>query len=137
MLWTDAFEHEFFEESGTMNLMFVIEEKLITPPLSDSILDGITRDSLLAIARDMGIETEVRKISINEILQAINEGKSVEAFGAGTAAVVAPISVIGVDGDLYHLPVYSHGSIMFKLKRELEAIRSGRKPDVYSWNNVL
>lgn len=137
VLWTDAFDHEYFEESGTMNLMLVIEEKLITPPLSDSILDGITRDSLLTIARDIGIEIEERKISINEVLQAINDGKSVEAFGAGTAAVVAPISVIGVDDELYHLPTYSQGSIMFKLKRELEAVRSGKKPDSYGWNNVL
>ena len=120
-----------------MNLMFVIDEKLITPPLSDSILDGITRDSLLVLANDLGIETEVRPVSINKILDAINEGRSVEAFGAGTAAVVAPISVIGVDDELYHLPIYSHGSIMFKLKKELEAFRTGKKEDVYGWNNVL
>ena len=137
VLWTDAYEHEYFEESGTMNLMFVIDEKLITPPLSDSILDGITRDSLLEIANGLGIETEVRPVSINEILNAINEGRSVEAFGAGTAAVVAPISVIGVDDELYHLPIYSHGSIMFKLKKALEAIRTGKKEDVYGWNNIL
>ena len=137
VLWTDAYEHEYFEESGTMNLMFVIDEKLITPPLSDSILDGITRDSLLVIANHLGIETEVRPVSINEILNAIHEGRSVEAFGAGTAAVVAPISVIGVDGELYHLPIYSHGSIMFKLKRELEAIRTGKRKDTYGWNNIL
>jgi branched-chain amino acid aminotransferase len=61
----------------------------------------------------------------------------VEAFGAGTAAVVAPISVIGVDGELYHLPTYSNASIMFKLKKELEAIRTGRKRDVYGWNNLI
>jgi branched-chain amino acid aminotransferase len=137
VLWTDAQEHEYFEESGTMNLFFVIDDKLMTPPLSDSILDGITRDSLLAIARDLGYETEERRISINEILQAIEEGRSVEAFGAGTAAVVAPISVIGVDGELYHLPTYSEGSVMNKLKRELEAIRTGRKEDVWGWNLVI
>jgi branched-chain amino acid aminotransferase len=137
VLWTDAFEHEYFEESGTMNLLFVIDEKLITPPLSDSILDGITRDSLLTIAKDLGYATEVRKIGINELLTAINEGRSVEAFGAGTAAVVAPISVIGVDDELYHLPTYSNGSVMFKLKKELEAIRTGRKEDVHGWNRVL
>ena len=120
-----------------MNLMFVIDEKLITPPLSDSILDGVTRDSLLTIANELGYVTEVRKISVNEILQAINEGRSVEAFGAGTAAVVAPISVIGVDEEVYHLPTYSNASIMFKLKKELEAVRSGRKEDVHGWNNVV
>lgn len=137
VLWTDAFEHQYFEESGTMNLMFAVDEKLITPPLSDSILDGITRDSLLTIAKDLGYKTEERKVSVKEILQALEEGRSVEAFGAGTAAVVAPISVIGVDGELYHLPTYGQGSVMFKLKKELEAIRTGRKADRYGWNYIV
>jgi branched-chain amino acid aminotransferase len=137
VLWTDAFEHEYFEESGTMNLLFVIDETVITPPLSDSILNGITRDSLLTIAKDLGYKTEERRISINEVLQAMEEGRSVEAFGAGTAAVVAPISVIGVDGQLHHLPTYSNASVMFKLKKELEAIRTGKKDDLYGWNHVV
>jgi len=137
VLWMDAFEHEYLEESGTMNLLFVIDEKLITPPLNDSILDGITRDSLLRIAKDMGIETEERRLGISELLKALDEGRSVEAFGAGTAAVVAPISVIGVDGELYHLPTYTNNSIMFKLKKQLEAIRSGREEDRYGWNCVV
>lgn len=137
VLWTDAVEHRYIEESGTMNLFFVVDDKLLTPPLSDSILDGVTRDCLLTIAREMGIATEERKISVDEIINAINEGRSVEAFGAGTAAVVAPISVIGVDGELYHLPTYTNFSWLFKLKKELEAIRSGHKPDVYGWNYVI
>jgi branched-chain amino acid aminotransferase len=136
ILWMDAFEHEYVEESGTMNLLFVLDDKLVTPPLSDTILNGVTRDSLLTIAKDMGIEVEERKVSIDEIITAINEGRPVEAFGAGTAAVIAPISVIGVDGELYHLPVYP-SSVMFKLKKKLEAIRSGQAEDLYGWNNVL
>ena len=137
VLWTDAFEHDYFEESGTMNLFFVIDEKLITPPLSDSILDGVTRDSLLVLARDLCYQTEERRVSVNEVLQALDEGRSVEAFGAGTAAVVAPISVMGVDGELYHLPTYSNGSVMFTLKKELDAIRTGQKPDRFGWNVVV
>jgi branched-chain amino acid aminotransferase len=137
VLWMDAFEHQYIEESGTMNLMFVLDGKLVTPPLSDSILDGITRDSLLTIAKDLGIETEERQVNINEIVKTIKDKKRIEAFGAGTAAVVAPISVIGVDGELYHLPAYNSDSIMFRLKRELEAIRTGRKEDVNGWNNVI
>lgn len=137
VLWMDAIEHEYIEESGTMNLLFVIDDKLITPPLSDSILDGITRDSLLTLAKDRGIQTEERKVTITEILNAIAEGRSVEAFGAGTAAVVAPISVIGVDDEIYHLPAFDNGSIMFKLKKDLEAIRTGRAEDVYGWNSVV
>ncbi len=137
VLWTDAFEHEYIEESGTMNLMFVLDGKLVTPPLSDSILDGITRDSLLTVAKDLGIETEERQITIKEIISAIKNGNPVEAFGAGTAAVIAPISAVGVDGELYEIPAYNNSSVMFRLKRALEMIRSGRSEDVYGWNNLV
>ncbi len=137
VLWMDALEHEYIEESGTMNLMFVIDGKLITPPLSDTILDGITRDSLLTIAKDLSIETEERPVSIKEIIKALDDKKTVEVFGAGTAAVIAPINVIGIDGELYQLPAYDDNSVMFRLKKELEMIRSGRSEDVYGWNNIV
>lgn len=137
VLWMDAFEHKYIEESGTMNLFFVIGNTLITPPLSDTILDGVTRDALLHLAKDMDIKTEERRLSIDEVLEAINERRTVEAFGAGTAAVTAPISAIGVDDNLYYLPAYSDVSVVTKLKRELEAIRTGRKEDVYGWNNIV
>jgi branched-chain amino acid aminotransferase len=137
VLWLDAFEHEYIEESGTMNLMFVLNGKLVTAPTSDSILDGVTRDSLLQLAESLDIETEQRKVSITEIIKAIQSGDKVEAFGAGTAAVVAPIKTIGVDGVLYDLPPYNDNSVMYQLKRELEALRSGRKEDVFGWNNLV
>jgi branched-chain amino acid aminotransferase len=85
----------------------------------------------------LGIETEERQVSITEIIKSIKEGKVIEAFGAGTAAVVAPINVIGVDGELYKLPAYENNSVMLRLKKELEAIRSGRSEDVYGWNNIV
>ena len=137
VLWMDAFEHQFIEESGTMNLMFVLDGRLVTPPLSDTILDGITRDSLLTIAKDLGIPAEVRRVSISEIIKALKEEKKIEVFGAGTAAVIAPVSAIGVDGELYHLPAYHQNSLMFQLKRELESIRNGRTEDVHGWNNIV
>jgi branched-chain amino acid aminotransferase len=137
VIWTDAFEHEYFEESGTMNLMFVIEEKLITPPLSDSILDGITRDSLLQIAQQLEIPIEERPVGVTEFKKAFDEGRVTEVFGAGTAAVIAPISVMGIDGELYQLPPYTDHSLHSQLKKELEAIRSGRKEDIWKWNNVI
>jgi branched-chain amino acid aminotransferase len=137
VLWLDAIEHEYIEESGTMNLLFVLDEKLVTPPLSDTILNGITRDALLTLARDLGIEVEERPVSIKELTTAINEGRPVEAFGAGTAAVVAPISVIGVDDELYQLPPYSGSSVMMQLKKALENIRTGRAEDRWGWNDVL
>jgi branched-chain amino acid aminotransferase len=137
VIWMDAFEHEYVEESGTMNLMFVIDGKLITPPLSDSILDGITRDSLLQIAYDLKIPAEERPIGITEIRKAFQSKTITEAFGAGTAAVVAPIESISIDNELHQLPPYNNESIMFRLKKELEAIRRGKKEDRYEWNCIL
>ena len=137
VMWTDAFRHEFIEESGTMNLMFVIDGTLVTPPVSDSILDGITRDSLLQIAGELGITVEERPVSINEIISAHKQNKLTEAFGAGTAAVVAPISAIGIDGEILNLPAYHPGNVMFQLKKELEDIRTGKKEDRWGWNHVV
>ena len=137
IIWTDAFEHEYFEESGTMNLVFVIDGRLVTPPLSDSILDGITRDSLLQIARHRSIAIEERPISIREFQKTLEEGRLTEAFGAGTAAVIAPISAIGIDGELYELPAYSSNSLQFQLKEQLEAIRTGEKEDLWKWNTII
>lgn len=137
VIWTDALHHEYVEESGMMNLLFVIDDKLVTPPLSDTTLDGITRDSLLEIARQLGIPIEERPVGITELKQSFEEGRITEAFGAGTAAVIAPISVIGIDGELYQLPFYTSHSIQFQLKKELEAIRSGNKGDVWGWNSIV
>jgi branched-chain amino acid aminotransferase len=137
VIWTDATQHEYFEESGMMNLMFVIDDILITPPLSDSILDGVTRDSLLQIAAAMKITIEERPIGIAELINAFKNNTLQEAFGAGTAAVVAPISIIGIDNINYQLPATREDAIMFRLKKELELIRSGRKEDRWNWNNIV
>lgn len=137
VIWTDAVHHEYLEESGVMNLMFVIDGKLVTPPLSDSILDGVTRDSLLQIAYDKKIPVEERPVSIKEIIQAFKDKTITEAFGAGTAAVVAPMSEISIDNISYHLPAISTNAIMLQLKEELENIRSGKSNDVHHWNCII
>ncbi len=137
VLWTDGRNHEFIEESGMMNAMFVLEGKLVTPPLSETILDGITRDSLLQVAKDLGYEYEERPISVDELVQSFRNNAITEAFGVGTAAVVAPIETIQIDGINYHLPAYSHENIMFKLKNTLEDIRMGRSTDLHGWNFVF
>jgi len=137
VLWTDGRDHEFIEESGMMNVMFVIDGKLVTPPLSESILDGVTRDSLLQIAKDLGQDYVERPISVNELAQAFRNNTITEAFGVGTAAVVAPIETIQIDGINFHLPSYSHENVMFKLKGTLEDIRMGRSADVHGWNFVF
>jgi branched-chain amino acid aminotransferase len=137
VLWTDASEHKYIEESGTMNVMFVIEDKLITPALSDSILDGVTRDSLLVLAQEAGLTVEERRIGVDELKLAFLNKTITEAFGAGTAAVIAPIATIGIDGTDHNLPDYAESNIMFKLKKKLEDIRMGMQKDAYGWNYII
>jgi branched-chain amino acid aminotransferase len=137
VLWTDAKTNEFIEESGMMNAMFVINNVLVTPPLSDSILDGITRDSLLHLAADMGIAYEERPVSVSELTKAFQEKRITEAFGAGTAAVVAPISTINIDGWDFTLPTYTDDQVMFRLKKKLDAIRLGKEADKFGWNTII
>lgn len=137
VLWTDGRENKYIEESGMMNVCFIINGKLVTPALSDSILDGVTRDSLLILAKDAGIPVEERPVSIEELETAFRNKTITEAFGAGTAAVVLPIKAINIHGTEYDLPDYNEHSILFGLQHELELIRSGQKEDRYGWNYVL
>jgi branched-chain amino acid aminotransferase len=137
VLWTNGQPDPCIEESGMMNVMFVINDTLVTPPLSDSILDGITRDSLLTLARGLGYKTEERPVTISELEKAFRNKTLTEAFGAGTAAVVAPIQTIYINGMDYHLPQYSHESLLYKVKQKLERIRTGLDEDLYGWNYVI
>lgn len=137
VLWTDGKENKFIEESGMMNVMFVINDTLVTPPLSDSILDGVTRDSLLTLAKDLGYKTEERPVAVAELEQAFKAGKIAEAFGAGTAAVVAPIKTINISGTDFMLPKYDERKLLYRLKNKLEQIRSGIDVDVHGWNCVI
>jgi branched-chain amino acid aminotransferase len=137
VLWTDARDNKFIEESGMMNAMFVIDGVLVTPPLSDSILDGITRDSLLTLAGDLGIPYEARAVSIAELENAFRQNTITEAFGAGTAAVCAPVATIHINGIDHHLPGYGPDAVMFKLKNKLEAVRTGKDEDKHGWNFMV
>ncbi len=136
VLWTDNKHHETIEESGTMNAMFYFNNTLVTPALSGSILDGVTRDSMLTIARETGIHVEERSISITELKALFDSGTQVEAFGAGTAAVVAPIKSITIDGKEYACYL-GEDAVMFKLKSALFNIRKGLAPDTHGWNLVI
>ncbi len=136
VIWTDSKTHQYIEESGTMNLVFYIDGTLLTPPLSGTILDGITRDSLLALAKDMNIKTDVRPIKHEEIRQALEAGKRVEAFGAGTAAVIAPIEVLSI-GDKQYQCYTGEDAVMYKLKNALYDIRKGKAEDKYHWNYII
>jgi branched-chain amino acid aminotransferase len=137
VLWTDGRDHEYIEESGMMNVMFVIDGVLVTAPLSDSILDGVTRDSLLTLATDMGYKTAERPISVLELEKAFADGTITEAFGAGTAAVVAPIQTINIKGIDHKLPEYKGEELMYKLKDRLDMIRTGETADPYGWNFIV
>lgn len=134
VIWTDSKDNKYIEEAGTMNIMLVIGGKLLTPPLSDSILDGVTRDSLLTLAREAGIKVEERPISVDEIKTAFKIHTITEAFGVGTAAVVSLIRTIGIDGQDYDLPQVGPKSTANILKSMLDALRSGEVPDQHSWN---
>lgn len=138
VLWTDGRNHEFIEESGMMNVFFVIGDTLVTPPLSDSILDGVTRECLLMLATARGIAVEERPVSVKELQQGLENRQISEAFGAGTAAVVSPIRSIGIDDQDYPLPVAGErGSVAISLKDALDDIRYGRVPDHHGWNYFI
>ena len=136
VIWTDGMEHEYIEEAGAMNLMFVVDGTLMTPELSGTILDGITRNSMLALAEKKGMKTEVRKISLTELEKWFKDGKRIEAFGAGTAAVVAPIKSIDIRGNKY-TPYIGDDAVMFTMKKELNDIKYGLKKDEWGWNYIL
>lgn len=133
LIWTDSKEHKYVEESGTMNLMFVINNTLITPKLGDTILAGITRDSVLQLARDWGMKVEERKIAVTEIVEAFHKGTLQEAFGTGTAATIAHISNIGADGTDYKLPAVTPDSFSAKVGKMMDDIRRGRVEDKHEW----
>ena len=133
LIWTDAREHAYIEESGTMNVMFVIDGKLVTPFVSDTTLDGITRKSIVAIAQHWDIPVEERRISVKEIIEALQEGRLESAFGAGTAVVVSPFATIAFEGVDYALPELKEDSFVNKVKNYLTEIRTGKTEDVFGW----
>lgn len=138
LIWTDSKEHKYIEESGTMNVMFIIDGKLITPSLNTkTILPGITRDSLLTLARDWGMQVEERQVSVQEVIEAHQNGKLEEAFGAGTAATIAPIARIGYRGQDHHLSDFTSWKFANQAKAELEGIKRGKIADKFSWTEKV
>src|SRR6267154_2084476 len=133
LIWTDGKTHQYVEESGTMNIMFMIDDTLVTPALSDTILHGITRDSVLTLARYWGMKVEERRLSVEELVTALKAGRVKEAFGVGTAVTIAHIELIGHEGQDYDLPPIGTREFANKVLRELEAIKRGLKPDPFGW----
>ena len=132
VIWTDDTEHEYIEEAGAMNIFVRINDTLITGPTSDRILDGITRKSILEIAKDNNIPTEVRKITVTEVVNAAKDGSLKEMFGAGTAAVISPIAAFGYKGTDYDLPELEN-SYASKLKKLITDIQYNKSEDKYGW----
>src|SRR5690554_6113705 len=134
LLWTDGKTHQFIEESGTMNVMFVIDGKLITAPTTTgTILKGITRDSVLTLAREMGVPIEERFLSVSELKEALQQSTLQEAFGTGTAATIAHISLINVDGEDYSLPEKPRDAFSNQVLEILENIKYGKTTDRFGW----
>jgi len=133
LIWTDAKEHKFIEESGTMNLMLVINNTLITPALSGTILPGITRDSILHLAKHWGMKVEERSIEVAELIEGLKSGKVDEAFGVGTAATIAPIKNIGYKENDYTLSDFKSWEFANKAKNYLEGVKRGELSDDFGW----
>lgn len=133
LIWTDGKEHKYIEEAGTMNIMFLIGDRLVTSETGDSILNGITRDSVLTLARDWGIDVEIRKVTVEEITEACKSGELKEAFGVGTAATVAQIDTIGYKGTDYKLLPVENREFSKKVLKTLDDIRTGKIEDKFGW----
>lgn len=137
IMWTDAKEHKYIEETGASNVMFVIDNVLITPKLSSSILDGVTRDSIITIAKDWGMKVEERKVSVDEIMYALTHQTLQEAFGTGTAAVISPISAIAYNGVEYTIPAPKPDGFANRMLSMLNNIKYGLIEDPYGWTIKL
>jgi branched-chain amino acid aminotransferase len=136
LIWTDGLTHQYIEESGTMNIAFVVNNTLVTAPVGDTILDGITRNSVIELAKDWGMKVEIRPIPVTEIIEGIASGAVQEAFGIGTAATIANIEMIGFRDQHYHLDL-SKAKFSAKVLTALNEIRYGKVEDKFGWNFVV
>jgi len=136
VIWTDDNSHEFIEEAGAMNIFVRINDILITSPTNDRILDGITRKSIIQIAKDMDIEVEIRKISVSEVIAAAQSGSLKEMFGAGTAAVISPIAGFGYQDTEYDLPTLKTPFAGI-LKKAITDIQTNKVEDPYGWRVMI
>lgn len=133
VLWLDAKEHKYIEEVGTMNIHFLIGDTLVTPKLSGSILPGVTRRSVVTIAKEWGYKVEERKITINEVFEASENGSLKEVFGSGTAAVISPVGLIHHQGKKINIGSGTIGDFAQRMFTEITDIQYGRKADNHGW----
>ena len=132
VVWTDSNTHEFLEEAGVMNVFFRVNDTLLTAPISDRILDGVTRKSIIQFAKDKGIKVEIRPVRVAEIVEAARKGELLEMFGAGTAAVISPISGFSNKGESFDLPVIKNNYASI-IKKGITDIQKNLAEDKFGW----
>ena len=138
LLWLDGIHHRYFQEIGTMNIFFVMDGVLVTPGLDQgTILDGVTRDSVIRLVEDEGYIVQERDVSVDEVINAYHEGKLEDMFGCGTAATLSHIASFHYKGEDYELPMVEQRDISQKIKKRLMDIKSGKAEDVFSWIHTV
>ena len=138
VLWLDAIEGRYVEEVGAMNICFVYEgKKIVTPPLTGSILPGITRKSVIELGRDLGYEVSEEPVDVHQMLADVQSGKISEVFGCGTAAVIAPVGQFGFKDEAYVINDNQPGPVSKHLYDELTGIQYGRIPDRFNWTHTI
>ncbi len=133
VLWLDGIGQEYIEEVGSMNIVFVIGDELVTPPVTGTLLEGVTRESVLQLARDYGMRVSERPLTIAEVLAAGRNGALREVFGTGTAAVISPVGELSYKGECIRVSDGEVGPLSKRLFEELSAIQRGRLPDRHGW----
>lgn len=133
VLWLDGVHRRYIEEVGAMNMLFAYEDRIVTAPLTGSILNGVTRDSTLKLAAKLGMKIEERLIDINELMADVRSGKVKEAFGSGTAAVITPVGVLCYKDEVVQVGDGGVGPITQRLYDTLTGIQYGRIADEFGW----
>ena len=136
VIWTDSNEHKYIEECGTMNIWFRFGNKLVTPELTETILNGVTRNSIMTLAKDSGIEVEEKRISVIDLLDAYHSGELKEVFGTGTAVAVSPITSITFRDERMNITAIKD-SFALRLKKHMQGIQKGEVKDIYGWTTKV
>ncbi len=138
IIWTDDATHEYFEESGTMNVFVRINNTIYTPPTSEKILDGVTRDSFIALAKHKGIEVKVEPVAVEMVINAYKDGSLKEVWGVGTAVVTSAFKALGYKGERLELPMLpKEESFALTLQDELVNIQNNKAEDPFGWRILV
>jgi branched-chain amino acid aminotransferase len=137
VLWLDGLQRRYVEEVGAMNIMFVYGDKIVTPSLTGSILPGITRSSIIPLAKHLGYSMEEKRLDIDEVIKDIRSGTLTEVFGCGTAAVISPVTELIDGNERIEVNQGQIGPVCLRLKKELIDIQFGRAADPFGWRLIL